>query len=279
MVAFLLYGMYFKIIDGDCISVLSQLDDESIDLCLTSPPYANQRSGGSTLGTVLYPGIPETEFPAWTVKWMEALRPKLKTAGSVLIVIRPHIRKGEVSDYVMKTRLAVREAGWKECEELIWYKPDAPPLGSIHRPRRAFEQILWFSKTHKPYCDLLACGNKSSKRTGGFAGSQRFGEGVVTAETQNTNLKEGTSRVTDVFTGTIGSLPEGVMHPAMYPTMLTDKLVQTFSPPQGHVLDPFSGSGQTGLSALTYDRSFTGIDVSAEYVALAQRRLENFRSA
>ena len=50
---------------------------------------------------------------------------------SVFMVIRPHLRDGVLSDYVLRTRLAVREAGWHECEELIWLKPDAPPLGSL----------------------------------------------------------------------------------------------------------------------------------------------------
>src|SRR5947207_3361795 len=101
----------FTLIEKDCKTAIPTFENESIDLCLTSPPYANQRSGGSTLGSVLYPGVPEEDFPAWTVEWMEALRLKLKPNGNVLIVIRPHIRKGEVSDYVMKTRLAVRAAG------------------------------------------------------------------------------------------------------------------------------------------------------------------------
>src|ERR1039457_4275411 len=92
---------------------------------------------------------------------MAALRPKLTGDGSVLIVIRSHVRDGVVSDYVLKTRLALRNDGWKECEELIWLKPNAPPLGSDYRPRRTWEHILWFSKTPKPYIDLRANGSYS----------------------------------------------------------------------------------------------------------------------
>jgi DNA modification methylase len=264
----------FKIINGDCQTVISSLEENSIDLCLTSPPYANQRTGAQSTAAVLYSGIAETDFPEWVVGWMEVLKPKLRPAGSVLVVIRSHVRNGEISDYIMKTRLAVRANGWKECEELIWYKPDSPPLGSNIRPRRCFEQILWFSQTGKPYCDLYACGNKKSKRTGGFVGSERFGEGVIAAEGQIKKLKHGTSRVTDVFTAAVGSLPKGVMHPAMYPTNLTDNLIQTFSPKNGHILDPFCGSGQTGISSLKLGRFFTGIDISKEYCELALDRLK-----
>jgi len=61
---------------------------------------------------------------------MELLWDKLADDGSVLIVIRPHIKKGVLSDYVLRTQLALRDDGWTECEELIWLKPDSPPLGS-----------------------------------------------------------------------------------------------------------------------------------------------------
>ena len=100
---------------------------------------------------------------------MSALAPKMRPDGSVFVVIRPHLRGGVLSDYVLRTRLALREAGWHECEELIWLKPDAPPLGSLKRPRRTWEAISWFSRCAQPYCDLKACGKESDRL--GFEGS------------------------------------------------------------------------------------------------------------
>jgi site-specific DNA-methyltransferase (adenine-specific)/site-specific DNA-methyltransferase (cytosine-N4-specific) len=139
------------IICGDALALIPTLPDRSVQLVLTSPPYAMQRRRQ-------YGGIPEKDYPAWMVAIMAALRLKLTADGSVLLVIRSHVRDGVVSDYVLRTRLALREDGWCECEELIWLKPDAPPLGSKHRPRRTWENILWFSKTPKPYIDLRAAG-------------------------------------------------------------------------------------------------------------------------
>src|SRR6185312_9358080 len=139
---------------GDCTDGLGNLYEsygEFTNLVITSPPYAEQRKHQ-------YGGISEVDYTQWTVKWMREVRKVLTDDGSVFINIRPHIKNGVISDYVLKTRLALREDGWNECEELIWYKPDSPPLGSINRPRRAFEHILWFSKTRKPYCDPKANG-------------------------------------------------------------------------------------------------------------------------
>ena len=56
--------------------------------------------------------MPEAVYPDWTVQWMALLWDKLAADGSVLIVIRPHITKGCLSDYVLKTRLALRDDGW-----------------------------------------------------------------------------------------------------------------------------------------------------------------------
>lgn len=69
-----------------------------------------------------YGGVKEKDYPQWTVDWMRLLKPKLKADASVCINIRPNIKNGEISDYVLKTRLALRADGWKECEELIWIK-------------------------------------------------------------------------------------------------------------------------------------------------------------
>ena len=262
-----------QIFCGDCNLLLPQLDDNSIATCITSPPYAQQRSN-------LYGGIDEENYPQWTVEWMRPLQKKIKTDGSVFIVIRPHIREGEISDYVMRTRLALREDGWRECEELIWHKPDAPPLGSTKRPRRTWESILWFSMSKNPYCDLKACGNTESNRVGGFVGSNRFGRGGDSpiAAQQNEELTSGTSRCPDVITVAIGSMDKGIMHPAMFPRGVPEFLIRTFTKENDIVLDPFVGSGQTCLTAIELKRHYIGIDYMEEYVNLAKERIKAFKS-
>lgn len=260
-----------KIFCGDCLEIIPQLPNNSVQVVITSPPYAMQRKQ--------YQGVTEEAYPQWTVDWMSKLEGKLKENGSVLVVIRPNIRNGEISDYVLRTRIAVRESGWKECEELIWYKPDAPPLGSTKRPRRTWEKILWFSKTGKPFIDLFACGNKNSTRTGGFEGSNRFGEGGDSpiAANQNRNLKEGTSRITDVIVSYICQIEKGIMHPAMYPCTLADFLVKTFSKEGDLVLDPFAGSGQTALSCIRNNREYCLIDNDEEYIKISLERIEKLK--
>lgn len=236
-------------------------------MVVTSPPYAMQRAGQ-------YEGVTETEFPAWMVEVMESIRPKLSLVGSVFLVIRSSIRNGVLSDYVMRTRLAIREAGWAECEEIIWLKPDAPPLGHTGRPRRTWEQILWFSKSGKPYVDLYACGLPS--RRIGFAGSRRFGLGGTSPihQGQNEEMKTGRSKVVDTITAPVGTMDRGVQHPAMYPRGVPEYLIGTFSQPGQLVLDPFVGSGTTCLVARDMGRSYLGFDLNSDYVRIARMRLD-----
>ena len=254
------------VLHGDCLDLIPTLEDGSVSLVVTSPPYAEQRAGH-------YEGVPEEDYPDFTVNWMTALAPKMTPDGSVFIVIRPHVRDGVLSDYLLKTRLAVREAGWHECEELIWLKPDAPPLGSLKRPRRTWESVLWFSKSPQPYCDLKACGRESERV--GFEGSLRFGVGGDSplSRVQAAGCTNGVARISDVIVANVGGNEPGLEHPAVFPLTLAEQLVKTFSQSDDLVLDPFCGSGQTLLAAKGCGRRYLGIEREEKYVKIALGRL------
>ena len=209
-----------SVLHGDCLDLLPTLANGSVSLCLTSPPYAEQRKQH-------YKSVSPEQYPAWTVRWMSLLRPKLAEDGSVLIVIRPHIHRGAISDYVLRTRLALRDDGWNEAEMLIWIKSDAPPLGSTRRPRRIWESILWFSKVANPYVNLKACG-RDSKRIG-FEPSFRFGLGGKSplGAGQTLKIKNGIARVPAVFVAPVGTIEKQCAHPAMFPECLATQLIKT----------------------------------------------------
>ena len=257
------------VLHGDCLDLIPTLEDESVSLVVTSPPYAQQRSGH-------YEGIPEEDYPDFTVQWMTALAPKMTPDGSVFIVIRPHVRDGVLSDYVLKTRLAFREAGWHECEELIWLKPDAPPLGTMMRPRRRGRASSGSAEVPSRTADLKACGRESDRL--GFEGSLRFAEGGVSAKTGwhpgveslGTN---GTARITDVIVANVGGNEPGLDHPAVFPLALAEQLIKTFTQADDLVLDPFCGSAQTLLAAKGCGRRYLGIEREEKYVTIALGRL------
>ena len=147
-------------------------------------------------------------------------------------------------------------AGWIENEELIWYKPQADPRGSIYRPRRSFENLLWFSKSKNPFVNLKAAGRLSGS-IGGFGGAKR---------------KSGIARVTDVFIAGVGENARGVKHPAKFPPTLVEQLLHTFTEKEDGVLDPFAGSGTTLFVTRFMKRKPFGIEIMQKYVDVIRSR-------
>src|SRR5688572_3228419 len=94
-----------RVLHGDCLSLIPTFATNSISAVITSPPYAQQRA-------TTYGGIAEADYPTWAVKWANALRPKLLPDASLIVNVQAHIRNGQLSDYVLRTRLALRAAGW-----------------------------------------------------------------------------------------------------------------------------------------------------------------------
>jgi site-specific DNA-methyltransferase (adenine-specific) len=253
-----------QIIHGDLFDVLPMLPVSSIDVVVTSPPYAEQRKKQ-------YGGISEADYPHWSVRWMAALRPALKDHGSVAIVIRPHLINGQISDYVLRTRLALRAAGWNEAEELIWVKPTSPPLGHIGRPRRSWESILWFSKTASPFCDPVANGVRSDRI--GLESTKGMGDYLHDKTMRETG--SGVARCRDyIEVPTCNTNKDGFnTHPAQFPIDLADWLIRLLCRKDGIVFDPFSGSGTTLVAAKRAGFAFAGTEISSEYVGIARQRL------
>lgn len=263
--------MTWELIEGDALAVLPTLAPDSIDAVVTSPPYAEQRKR-------FYGGVPERDYPEWTVAWLAALRPALKERGSVLVNIREHVKDGQISDYVHRTRLAVRAAGWIECDELIWVKPNALPLGDRRRPVRAWERILWFSPSRRPWSDGRANGHYSEHI--GMARQRGIIAGKVLRVSPCDGYRPGIARSRDYVEQRVGVDGRAAQaHAAAYPIDLAAWMLRLVCPPGGTVLDPFAGSGTTGVAALREGRSFVGVERMPEYAAVARERLEKAQPA
>lgn len=247
-----------QILNGDCLTLMRDMPANSIDSIVTSPPYAMQRKNQ-------YGGIPEHEYPDWTVRWMaEALR-VLKPEGSLVLNIREHVRDGQMSDYVHKTRLAIRDSGWYEWDELIWQKTNPAPLGNPIRPRRAWERLLWFGKQRHGHCYPKAQG----KPTDNAGRCSRGGEWVDPV--RGKPLQKGVARVTDIFTSSVSSAG---IHPAAFPPDLAAWCIHLITPPGGTILDPFNGSGSTGVAAVREGFNYIGCELDPEYVEISRARIE-----
>lgn len=249
--------MSWEVLQGDCRELMKSLPAGSVDLVVTSPPYAMQRKDQ-------YGGISEAEYPEWTAAWMESLRGSLSPLASVLINIREHVVDGELSDYVHRTRMLLRASGWTECDELIWNKPDAAPLGDPNRPRRSWERVLWFAPTSRPFVDCRGNGTKSNR-----IGWERMEVDWISSG--QTPIVSGIARHTDVCTEPVCKDTFG--HPATYPIGLPKWLVKGWSKIGGTIIDPFTGSGTTGVAAVQTGRNFIGFELDPKYCEIARRRI------
>jgi DNA modification methylase len=252
------------VVQGDCMALIPSLPDRSINLVVTSPAYAEQRKGA-------YRSVPDRLYPDFTLRWMTALWSKLADDGNVLIVIDPHVKNGEMADYVLRTQLLLREHGWKQHKSLVWEKMDRLALGHREWPRHCYEEILWFSKTAKPFCDPWAAGTPSDR-----IGASSYGHSLWTSDKE---IRSGIARIPDVIVAPVGGNEKGVDHPAQFPLALVEPLIKTFCPPEGAILDPFAGSGTTLVAAANQGRPWYGFDISAEYCELARKRLGNRKAA
>lgn len=235
-----------SVTEGDCRELIWALPDQSIDLCVTSPPYAEQRKG-------FYPSVPEDEYTEFTLEWMTALKSKLAKNGSVLINIDAHVKDGVVSDYVLKMQLGLREAGWNPHRTQIWHK-GGMPAGRPDWPRHGYEEVLWLSRSRNPFCDTRAAGTATDNA-------------LVTDR----------ARVSDVIRIDVANNENGVDHPARFPVRLAEHLIKTFCPKGGTVLDPFSGSSSALIAAKRLKRDYFGFEIKPEYVELSRRRINKAR--
>lgn len=255
---------------------MAALPAESVDSIVTSPPYAMQRA--STYG-----GIPEKEYPAWTVAWMAEARRILKPDGSAIINIRPHIKGGQLADYTLHTRLALRGDRWSEVEELIWFKRSAPPTGSPRKPRRSWESLHWFAKHGQPYGNPKSNGKPIAPPTrktnpsymGGLDAANDWGHGIRGGMSFQTGAMGRCTNVAEINLGRKSEFERANPHPATFPWQLAEWCGRLITPPGGTVLDPFNGSASTGVAALRNGWHYIGIDAVPEYIDMSARRLEH----
>lgn len=247
---------------GDCREIGLALPSESIHAVVTSPPYAQQRADQ-------YGGVDEDAYPLWTLSWVNHIAHSLFERSSLLVNIREHVSGGQISDYVHWTRIALRRSDWFEIDELIWVKPDGPPVGRTDRPRRSWERVLWFSRSKDPFC--------YPKQNGRYSHEIGFGERKASTPwlhgPQNEELKSGLSRCRDYVVLAGRKRPNDVDHPATYPPQLAFWLMNLTTREGQTVLDPFMGSGSTLVAAKYGGRRAIGIELDERYCEIAAERM------
>ena len=297
-----------KILQGNCIDKIKELEDNSIDCVVSSPPYFGLRDYGVDEQF----GLEKTyqDYLANTVKVFETFKPKLKDTATIWWNVgdsynsnngfsrnkgkykRPGRDGGSnnkklFKDNVIKEKdllmipnrvaIALQEAGWYIRSEIIWHKPNPMPESVRDRPTSCHEKIWLITKNKKYYYDHEAIkepakdwGKRDRKKGSAFV------DGTPGRSKQSggkdCNFAEKGRNKRNVWTVT--TKPFKGSHFATFPKDLIEPCIKAGCPEDGIVLDPFGGAGTTGIVASLNNRNSILIELNPEYIKLAKDRIE-----
>ena len=266
-------GNRIDLYQGDCLDVLKTLEDNSIDLIVTSPPYSDQRK--STYG-----GIHPDRYVEWFLPISAELLRVLKPTGSFVLNIKEKVVNGERHTYVIELILALRRQGWLWTEEYMWHKKNSFPGKWPNRLRDAWERLLHFNKDKKfnMYQDevKIPIGDWSTKRLANLSETDKTRD--------ESKVGSGFGKKIENWVGKDMVLPDNVMymatessnknHSAAYPEGLPEWFIKLFTQEGDVVLDPFLGSGTTSRVANRLNRHSIGIEMNEEYYKMTEELLK-----
>ena len=257
------------IILGDSKEKLKGLKDNSVDLIITSPPYADQRK--NTCG-----GITPEKYVEWFLPISEELLRVLKPSGTFVLNIKEKVVAGERHTYVLELILALKKQGWFWTEEFIWHKKNSFPGKWPNRFRDSWERLLQFNKSK----DFNMYQETVMIPTGDWAKSRLKNLSTKDLTRDESKVGSGFGKKISNWLYRDKAYPTNVLHlatecgnknhSAVFPESLPEWFINLFTKKGDVILDPFLGSGTTTRVANRMGRNSIGIEVLEEYYNLAK---------
>lgn len=254
------------VLEGDSAEELRKLPAASVDLIVTSPPYADQRSA-------TYGGVKADDYVEWFLPISAELRRVLKPTGSFVLNIKERVVDGERHTYVLELILALRRQGWLWTEEYLWHKKNCYPGKWPNRFRDSWERLLHFTlqKQFRMFQEavMVPTGDWAKSRLKNLSATDQTRDESKVGSGFGKNISNWLERERAYPTNVLHMATEcgNRSHSAAFPEALPDWFIRLFTEVGDTVLDPFAGSGTTLRAARNLGRSAIGIDRSAEYCA------------
>jgi len=261
-----------RIYTGDCLSILKTFQPKTVDLIVTSPPYADRR-----LHT--YGGVHPDKYVEWFMPIAEELYRVLKPSGSFVLNIKERVVNGERHTYVIELILEMRRQGWLWTEEYCWHKKNCYPGKWPNRFRDAWERCLHFTKRRRfnMYQEAVMV------PMGDWAESRLRNLSETDKRRDESRVESGFGKNVSNWLGRDKAYPTNVLHmatecsnrahSAVFPVGLPAWFIKLFTQEGDLVLDPFMGSGTVDVAAKGLCRDYVGIELLPEYVAEAEQRI------
>lgn len=249
---------------SDCLESMKDIKSESVDLVITSPPYDDIKNYNNSLNW---------NFNIFT-KVANNLYRILKNGGCIIWVVADKTEKGSESCTSFKQAIYFKEnLGLNLHDTMIYKKLNYVPL-THNRYEQEFEYIFCFSKgkpkTFNPI--KIPCKYAGTQTWGNAKYYKTSSDDLTTVEkyvVHNTKIKG------NIFEYRVGSTKTGkIKHPAMFPLDLAVDQIKSWSNEGDIILDPFMGSGTTGVACINTNRNFIGIEIDEKYFNIAKERIE-----
>lgn len=300
-----------NIIQGDCREVLKTLPDESVQCCVTSPPYWGLRdySVDSQFGLEHTP----EEYVTNMVQVFREVRRVLRNDGTLWLNLGdsyscggrgggmkgedgekqrsnagtllgpkkapPGLKPKDLVGIPWRVAFALQSDGWYIRSDIIWHKPNPMPESVTDRPTKSHEYIFLLTKQERYFYDAEAIKESAvtNPHNSGYVDGEKYAVGPMNRNGHSQRedpdrvwAQDGTRNKRSVWT--IPTTPYRDAHFATYPPDLIKPCILAGTSPGDTVIDPFSGSGTTGMVSIELGRSAILIELNPEYVKLAQSR-------
>jgi site-specific DNA-methyltransferase (adenine-specific) len=236
------------LVHDDCLRALAGLPEGSIDLVFADPPYFLS-NGGTTCKSGKRVSVDKGAWDkslgvddnhAFNRTWLAACQRVLRPNGTIWVSGTSHV--------IYSVGFAMQQLGFKLLNEIVWEKPNPPPNLSCRYFTHSTETVLWAARDRK------------SKHHFDYAAMR---------------VDNGGKQMKSVWRMTAPGRQEKLHgnHPTQKPLDLLGRIVRAACPDGGIVLDPFNGSGTTGVAAVRLGRSYVGIDLELAYLELTRKRI------
>lgn len=256
---------FSEIYPENCIQTLSRMQDEFIDMTITSPPYDDLRD---------YNGY---HFPIEEIA--AGLFSKTKTGGVVIWVVGDRTLNGDETLSSFKHAFAFKDAGFRVHDTMIYAKNNPIPSDCGKRYRQCFEYMFCFSKGQPKTFNPITAATKSAGQKITAFRITTGGRGNVPDEDIGREIKS-ERKVSNIFFYNVGTSSSkdkiAFEHPAIFPEQLVEDQIKTWTNENDVIYDCFMGSGTTAKIATLHNRRWLGSEISTEYVEIAKKRLEPY---
>jgi DNA modification methylase len=259
--------------------VLATLPEESVNCCVTSPPYYRLRDYGVSAQI----GLEDTPqaYVDRLVKVFREVRRVLRLDGSLWVNIGDSYLKRSLIGVPWMLAVALRKDGWFLRSEIIWHKTNPMPESVRDRPTRAHEQVFMLTKTERYYYDAAAIREPNTTKPHAHGASKQRHQLFEIRNSASDAAFRQPNRIWAAAGGrnmrTVRSVNVSSFHGAhfaTFPSKLIEPFVLAGCPVGGLVLDPFSAAATTGVVSLQHGRRYLGIELNPDYCLIGEQRLK-----